>query len=198
MKFAKQFAIAAFLACAFSNGGTATTLARMNLSELTTSAEIIVRGRCIRTEVRQEVYADARGEGRAIWTFATFDVLETLKGAVIAQQIKVRLPGGQIGHIRETVEGVPQFFAGDEAVLFLERTSAGDYGITGWVQGSFRVHRSAAADSEPSVTQDSSGFGVFDSHTKQFTSTGIRKMPISIFRTQIAVAIAAHERKLQP
>jgi hypothetical protein len=186
MKLAKRIAAAGFFVCAFTALSRGTTLARMDLRELALSAELVVRARCAGTEVRAE-----RG---AIWTFAKFEVIETLKGSTQLGLIEVRLPGGQLGHVREIVEGVPKFSGGEEVALCLERTTAGDFGITGWAQGTFRVRR-GAADSEANVTQDSSGFGVFDARTRQFTTIGIRKMPLSVFRTQIASALAPFEKR---
>jgi hypothetical protein len=186
MKLAKKIAAAGLCVCAFTAVSRGTTLARMDLRELALSAELVVRARCEGTEVR--------AERDAIWTFAKFEVIETLKGPAQLGRIEVRLPGGQIGHVRESVEGVPKFTAGEEVVLCLERTTAGDFGITGWVQGTFRVLR-GAANSEANVTQDGSGFGVFDARTRQFTTIGIRKMPLSVFRTQVASALAPVERR---
>lgn len=186
MRVAKRIAAAGFFVCAFTAISRGTTLARMDLRQLAQTAELVVRARCTGSEVRAD-----RG---AIWTFTEIHVIETLKGIERAESIEVRLPGGQIGRVRESVEGVPKFFVGEEVVLFLERTTAGDYGITGWVQGTFRVHR-GAQESDPSVTQDSSGFGVLDPRTRQWTTMGIRKVPLSAFRTQVASALATSERR---
>lgn len=121
MLFASLF-IALFLVVQLK----ATTLVRMDLNALAHSAEIIVRARCIHSE--------ARWDSQTIWTFEDFDVLETFKGAS-PQILRVRLPGGRVGRLEVKVEGVPQFANGEEAVLFVERTSTGDYGVTSWAQG---------------------------------------------------------------
>jgi hypothetical protein len=164
---------------AFGLAAHATTLVRMDLSALARSADLIVRARLTGSETRWE--------NGAIWTFADFAVIEPLKGAPLAT-VRVRLPGGRTGHMETRIEGVPQFAAGEEAVLFLERTSAGDYGITSWAQGTFRVRRSAAG--EATVTQDTSQYAVFDARTRRFTSDGVRDLPLSSFRAQVAAAIA--------
>ena len=160
----------------------ATTLVRMDLNALAHSAEIIVRARCIHSE--------ARWESQSIWTFDDFEVLETFKGAS-PQTLRVRLPGGRVDKLEVKVEGVPKFASGEEAVLFVERTSAGDYGVTSWAQGTFRIHRQSKGDAL--VTQDSSHFAVFDPHTRQFATVGVRNLPISDFRDQIARALASPE-----
>jgi hypothetical protein len=165
----------------------ATTLAKMDLAALARAAEVVVDGRCIGLQ--------ARREGGTIWTFAEFDVKETLAGPASSEaRVTVRLAGGQIGHLRESVDGVPRFAVGEEAVLFLERTSAGDYGISGWTQGTFRVKR-AAGVAEATVTQDSAGFAMFDPRTRQFETDAIRRMTMTEFRERLAAAIAVLTRK---
>jgi len=116
-------------------------------------------------------------------------VLESFKGAP-PRILRVRLPGGRVGHVETRIEGVPYFFQGEEAVLFVEKTSAGDYGVTGWAQGTFRVHRESAGG-EPRLTQDTSGVAVFDPATRQFSPTGIRNLSLSDFRRLVAAAVSA-------
>jgi hypothetical protein len=176
------------LMCGLFAQAYATTLVRMDLKSLARSAEIIVRARCIHSETRWE--------SGSIWTFDDFEVLEIFKGAS-PLTLRVRLPGGRIAHTETKIDGVPMFAAGEETVLFVEPTSAGDYGVTSWAQGTFRVHRNA--NSEARVTQDTSHFAVFDPHTREFAAVGVRNLPISEFRQQLAEAISAPvETKQQP
>ena len=151
----------------------------MDLNALAHSAEIIVRARC--------THSETRWESQSIWTFDDFDVLETFKGAS-PQILRVRLPGGRVDHLEVKVEGVPRFAVGEETILFVEKTSAGDYGVTSWAQGTFRIHREANGDAR--LTQDTSHFAVFDPHTRQFATAGVRNVPISDFREQLARALA--------
>jgi hypothetical protein len=169
----------ALLACILVVEASATTLARMDLSALAHSAELVVRARC--------THSETRWESESIWTFDDFDVLETFKGAP-PQILRVRLPGGRVDHMEVRVEGVPAFATGEETVLFVEKTSAGDYGVTSWAQGTFRIHREAGGNAR--VTQDSSHFAVFDPHTRQFAAIGVRNLPLSEFRLQLAQALA--------
>lgn len=167
---------------------SATTLVRMDLPSLANSAELIIRARCVSSK--------SLWESGAIWTFDEFEVLETFKGSP-ARIVRVRLAGGRISHKEEKVEGVPRFFPGEEVVLFVEKTSAGDYGVTSWAQGTFRVHR--LPGDEARITQDTSHFAVFDVRTHQFVPAGIRNLPMTEFRQQIAVALKtpAHGRRPQ-
>src|SRR6202034_1949643 len=121
-------------------------------------------------------------------TVTQFDVLETLKGAP-QSHVQVRLPGGHVGHFTMNVEAVPRFQPGEEGVLFLEKTSGGDYSVTSWAQGTFRIGKSARAG-EATVTQDSSATNVFDQATRQFRSEGIRNLPLAQFRQRLLSALA--------
>ena len=165
--------------CALGIAARATTLMRMDFPALANSAEIIIRARFVDSETRWE--------NGAIWTFANFAVMETLKGMPFAR-VSVRLPGGRSGHVETRVDGVPHFASGEETVLFLERTSAGDYGITSWSQGTFRIHRNKAG-TDARVTQDSANYPVFDSRLRRFTSEGIRNIALEEFRARLRSAM---------
>lgn len=156
----------------------ATTLVRMDLDALARSAEFVVRARCVATE--------ARWESGSIWTFAQFEVLESFKGAP-PRSLRVRLPGGRTGNMHTRVDGVPEFSSGEETVLFVERTSAGDLGVTSWAQGTFRVRRDASGESH--LIQDSSRFAIFDPRTRRFSSSGIRDISLSEFRQKLSDAL---------
>ena len=158
----------------------ATTLARLSLENLAASADSVARLRC--------ADAQAHWENGSIWTVTQFDVLETMKGN-LPSQISVRLPGGRVGHVTTAVDGAPRFAAGEEAILFLERSRAGNLTVTGWVEGSFRISRDPVTRAE-TVTQDSSSFAVFEATTRTFRAEGIRRMPIARFRARLNAALA--------
>jgi len=160
--------------------GHATTLARLSLEQLASASDAVARVRCVNVQSRWEM--------GAIWTVATFVVIETEKGSLPAQ-ITARLPGGRVGHLTAFVDGTPKFNQGDEAFVFLERTRAGDFTVAAWVEGTFRIWRDPRTGAE-SVTQDSNSFAVFDAATRTFRSEGIRRMPIEQFRARLATAIA--------
>ncbi len=171
----------------FSFPTGATTLARMGLDQLAGAADAVARVRCVRVE--------SRWENGSIWTISSFDLIETMKGSSPAR-ILVRLPGGHVGHMTAIVDGAPIFRSGDDAVIFLERSSAGGFSISGWVQGTFRISRDPQTGNE-SVTQDSSSFAVFDSATRTFRAEGVHRMPIDQFRQTLAAAIGRAKGKVQ-
>ena len=166
----------------------ATTLARMSLDELATAADVVARVRCLGNESKWE-----RGE---IWTLTGFEVMETLKGTV-PRLITVRLLGGRVDHLISTVDGAPRFGPGEEVFLFLERTRDGEFSVTGWVQGTFRIHRDAGTGQE-SVTQDSGAASVFDPSTRRFRATAIRKLPVEAFKHRLAEALERQQSRRRP
>jgi hypothetical protein len=173
-----EIGAALLIICLISTSMSATTIARMNLSELAQSAQIIVRARC---EGSQSQWAAG-----SIWTLYDFTVLETLKGAP-PQLLRIRLPGGRVGHLETKIDGVPKFRAGEEVVLFAEQTSGGGYSVTSWAPGTFRVR--GGTTGEHLLTQDTNQFAVFDPATRSFTTDGIRDISLVEFRKQISVAL---------
>ncbi len=160
----------------------ATTLKRMSLADLSRAAHTVVRARCVINSTRWDA-----GE---IWTFTTFEVEETWKGSAPAQ-ITVRLLGGSARNFTSTVSGVPRFAPGEDLILFLERTPAQDFSVVSWMQGTFRIGRSRATGEEI-VTQDTAAFPVFDPASQNFETDGIRKMPVSAFRSLVMASAEVH------
>jgi hypothetical protein len=160
----------------------ATSLVRMSLPELAHAARAIVRARCLGSE--------ARWEGGEIWTFTRFEPLETFAGAV-PRPFVVRLIGGRVGDIASRVEGVPRFLPGEEAILFLEPTRAGDLSLTAWGEGSFRVHRDPRT-ARAWVTEDTAAAAVFDPATRRFAPAGVRRMPLARFEQRLRTILRSN------
>jgi hypothetical protein len=185
---ARKLAAAALIAILFSSGNArATTLKRMSVADLSRAAHTIVRARCVATSTGWD-----SGE---IWTFTTLEVEEVWKGSV-PTRITVRLIGGEAGNLKSTVSGVPRFGRGEELVLFLERTGAGDFSIVSWVQGTFRITHERGTESD-FVTQDTAGFAVFNPVSHRYQSTGIRNMRSDSFRALVAASVEAEPEKKQ-
>jgi hypothetical protein len=172
------FALGAHFA-ASSPRAAATTLMRMTIAQMAQTAPLIVRARCIANSTSWDT-----GE---IWTFTDFEVHENWRGSS-ASRVTVRLLGGKIGNITSSVSGVPSFHAGEEVILFLERTRAGDFSIVSWEQGTFRI-RTDRFSGEETITQDSASFPTFDPATRQFRTGGIRNVPVNSFREQVDAAL---------
>jgi len=129
----------------------------------------------------------SRRDSGHIWTFTRFAVVEPIKGSP-GRTLLVRLPGGRDAHIFESVEGVPRFSPGEETILFLEHTRAGDWSVSAWGEGTFRIERDARTGRER-VTQDSSRLPLFDRATRTFRAQGIARMPMPDFRAKLAAAL---------
>jgi len=166
----------------------ATTLARMSLDDLASSAGAVARVRCVARESHWD-----RGE---IWTFTRFAVIESWKGS-LPTHITIRLLGGHVGDLTSIVPGVPRFDPGDEVVLFLETTRAGDFSVTGWAQGTFRIHR--AGFGHELVTQQTATYGphisvLHEGSAREDRSPGgVRNLPIEELHLRV-IAAAAMER----
>jgi hypothetical protein len=185
MKSIRTLAALALVAASFAasnSSALATTLKRMSVTDLSRAAHTVIRARCVTNSTRWDA-----GE---IWTFTALDVEETWKGSVPAQ-ITVRLLGGSVGNFTSTVSGVPRFAPGEELILFLERTPAQDSSIVSWMQGTFRIGLNGTTGAE-TVTQDTAAFPVFDPTSQRFETTGIRKMPVSAFRSLVLASAEAH------
>lgn len=182
----RKLAAFALITILFSYGIVrATTLKRMSVADLSRAAHAIVRARCVAISTGWD-----SGE---IWTFTTFDVEEVWKGSA-PSRIIVRLIGGEAGNLKSTVSGIPRFGRGEELVLFLERTAAGDFSVVSWVQGTFRITHERNTGSEI-VTQDTAGFAAFDPVSHRYQATGIRNMRSDTFRALVAASVEGGREK---
>jgi len=180
MRFGRRFSafcIGLLICCAAVPG---TTLEKMPVERMADLAQVIARVVCVSNLTRWDA-----GE---IWTFTTFDVAETWKG-LATDRVTVRLIGGTVGSLTSTVSGVPRFRTGEEVILFLERTARRDFTVVSWQQGTFRVGRDPRSGAEI-VTQDTAAFETFDAQTRQFKASGIRDLPLDLFRAQVRSALA--------
>jgi len=168
-----------------------TTLIRMSVAQMTLAAHLVIRARCLSNSTSWDA-----GE---IWTFTSFAVEETWKGARNANSdpyISVRLLGGTTGTLTSTVSGIPRFVAGEEVVLFLEPTARGDFSIVSWVQGTFRLRRDPRTNRQVAI-QDTAAFDTFEPATRQFQSTGLRNIPVEDLHSLVSAALSASANRAQ-
>jgi hypothetical protein len=163
---------------------SATTLERMSVAKMTQHAQLVVRAQCVANSVAWD--------GGEIWTFTTFEVEDSWKGAPTgaARQVTVRLLGGSVGNLTSTVSGVPRFHPGEEVILFLQATARGDFSIVSWVQGTFRIRRDGRSGAEI-VVQDTAAFDTYDPATRQFDMEGIRNLSVPELRLRVQSALTA-------
>ena len=107
----------------------------MSTDELVQQSQVIATGRCIETHTSWV--------GRTLFTFATIQVTETLKGQP-AQTLTVATLGGVDLNRRipigMRVPGAPEFRAQEEVFLFLNpATNAPGFAVTGLAAGKFSL-----------------------------------------------------------
>jgi len=159
-----------------------TTLARMDLRELTTRATIVARARCVRVA--------SWPAGNLVWTSTSFQLTESWKGDPPAR-FEVRLPGGEAGGRHVIVEGAPRFTVGEDAVLFLEPLAGGEMTIVSWAQGTFRVHANPRTHAEE-ATQDTVGMLLIGRSGNATSAAGAARDPAKCISLARLRALVAH------
>jgi len=127
---------ALFVMCALA---AATTIVPLSVNELTRYSSDVVEAQAV------SAYSEWNPQHTLIFTYTTFSVERALKGQA-PQSITVKQIGGQIGKDSVRVAGVRYFHAGDRSVLFLQQSADGTYGITGMIQGDFRIRREMSGE----------------------------------------------------
>jgi hypothetical protein len=118
---------------AFGLAASASIVREMSVEQMAQMATEVVEGRV-------ELLRAVSEEGR-IDTIASVRVGSALKGDVAAGALlDVRLPGGRVGELAQTVAGAPVFEAGLEVVVFLwTDPETRQRRVLGLSQGAFRV-----------------------------------------------------------
>jgi hypothetical protein len=110
----------------------ATVQGPADVESLTASADTVVHARVVRLSS-----AWAPGGGQ-IFTTVTLRTLETWKGAP-AEEVQVLVPGGEVGEIAQTVQGVAAFGEGEELVVFLHRVGPSRFAVERMALGKFTI-----------------------------------------------------------
>ena len=142
----------------------ATTFARLQLDEMAHLATKIVQARAV------ESHSEWNTDRTSIYTYTTFEVLDSLKGLTPGQRIVVKQFGGKVGHLIMKVHGEPFFQPGDETILFLydDAVEPSTTRIVGMAQGNYRIVRDGATQ-ERIVVSTTEGASVFDPRTRSFS-----------------------------
>lgn len=129
----------ALIVCAVA--ASATTIVPMSLEELTRAASSVVEAHALRS------WTSWNAQHTLIYTYTTFQVSRTLKGAT-ANEVTVKQPGGSADGYTQKVSGVRHFQEGEDALLFLRASVAADgtQVVVGLMQGNFRVARTTAGE----------------------------------------------------
>lgn len=96
----------------------------VNLKDLSNGADVILTGK-----VTQQISSWNENKTR-IYTYATIDVSEYLKGSNSGGQVVVRYLGGEVGDIGEQYSHMPRFENKEEVLVFLKKIENGsDYKV---------------------------------------------------------------------
>ena len=124
------------LAFSFATSVEAATVLQLDLPDAVGRATQIIHGSVLTTDVH---WSD---DGRRIYTDATIEIHETLKG-VSATIVVVRTLGGIVGGVGQMFPGAPKLTVGEEVVLLLQESAVPQPGapkrIVGLSQGVYRV-----------------------------------------------------------
>ncbi len=114
--------------------GHATTLAPMTGDAQLQKAETIFRGRVDRVDMARD-WSKSRGP---VISTVRFTPLAVYKGTV-SGPISLKFLGGQADGMTLKVEGMPEFEAGKEYVLFVSAQKNVMCPLVGWTEGSLKV-----------------------------------------------------------
>lgn len=148
---------------------SATTVERLSLESLVKKATSIVQG----AVGASRTYWSA--DGKLILTTYTIQVTETIKG-VPERAIELTTIGGTLGNVTLHVAGMPTFRAGENAVVFVEKS--GTYStVVGLTQGHFVVENGGVANT------------VSELHFPDGRAGSALKMSLQSFKNQIQTLI---------
>jgi hypothetical protein len=103
-----------------------------DVESLTASADAVVHARVAR---QASAWVPSGGQ---IFTTVVLRTIETWKGEP-ASEWTVLVPGGDVGEVSQTVQGVATFRDGEEVVVFLHRRARSVYGVERLALGKFAV-----------------------------------------------------------
>jgi hypothetical protein len=134
---------------------SATVMEEATFEELAAEADVVLLGRVERTNVRMVLGP----EGMEPTTFTTVRVARWLKGSD-AERIVIRELGGAFQGGARRIDGVPEYRAGEEILVFLIRhpESPNEYRTLGMVQGKFTVTRGLGTTPD-TLRRDLGGIG---------------------------------------
>lgn len=119
----------------------AGTVQKLSLDQLSSEADLIVRGRVETLKSRQA------SDRRPMSTVVTLAVERQFKGPKVSS-VTIEQAGGSQGDVTLGVPGSPEFTHGEDVILFLKRNRDGASKIVGGRQGKFTVKTPLGVDKE--------------------------------------------------
>jgi len=147
-----------------------TTVQKMDLPELVSTADSIVQGRVDAIE--------ARYENKMVYSYVSVTVDDPIKGGR-RRTVLLRHMGGQVGAKLVWVAGMPQFKQGDQVIVFLRDRRDGTFDVLGLNQGKYDIVGNNAVS-------HLSGISVMDPKTGRMSEAGFMdKAPVESFKAKI-------------
>jgi hypothetical protein len=152
-------------AIAFPSIVGATQLLPVDLEDMSGRASLVAVGRC--TDLRSAWNA----ERTIIHTWATYELDRAIPDRRPREQIEVKVLGGTVGNITQTVVGGPVFVVGRRDLLFLtDSDEPGVFRLCGLTQGKVPIIANPATGESEVRLAPSSGFDRMPGLQAQSTS----------------------------
>ena len=157
-----------------------TTIVPMSVERLTEASTHVVVAQAA------ESWTEWNADQTIVFTVTRFHVSENLKGEA-GPTVLVRQMGGRTAHYEQKVAGVRHWQTGDQAVLFLRPSEAGDGSlvVTGLMQGDFRVLRAADPSREAMVSNGVSGVHTYDPAGKTLSEFSGTRMSLLDLKSRV-------------
>ena len=111
-------------------------------------------------------------DGSFAYTYVTFDVEETLKGAASAPLLTLRFYGGRAGDFVYEIAGAPTFTEGGRHLLFVEGNERNMIPLTGGPQG--KLDLVAHPVTQESIIVDGAGRAIDGLRDKNWSRSGLQ------------------------
>lgn len=144
----------------------ALTVVPVDVATQVDRAELIFVGKVV--EVRSVPVTD----GSFAYTYVTFDVEETLKGAAAAPLLTLRFDGGEAGGFVYEIAGAPKFKAGGRHLLFVEGNDRYMMPLTGGPQG--KLDLVAHPVTQEPIVVDGAGHAIGGLEEKNWSRSGLQ------------------------
>lgn len=144
-------------------------------------------------------------DGSYAYTYVTFDVEETLKGAANAPTLTLRFDGGATAEYVYEIPGAPTFTEGGRHVLFVERNERNMIPLTGGPQG--KLNLVAHPVTQDLIAVDEAGRAIDGVREKIWSRSGLEldrfgairhKKPVARVVSQEGVTIELDARDVAP
>ena len=97
---------------------------RVDIKDLSKDADLIITGK-----VSQQISSWNEDKTR-IYTIATVQVEDYIKGSVTGNSVSVKYLGGEVGDVGETYSHIPTFVNNEEVLIFLKKNeNKSDYSV---------------------------------------------------------------------